>query len=126
MNIADAAPGIFSGGVLHANGQAVSSSFPAKTGEIVVVYAAGLGPVDTRLQAGQVTPSAPLGRALTIVTAEVGGISVVPEFAGLTPSYVGLYQVNVKIPSSLQTGVYNLRLLTRGNISNPVPVPVTR
>src|SRR5262249_55826115 len=94
VNVAEAAPGIFSGAVQHADGTPVSAALPARVGETLVVYAAGLGPVDSQLEAGQVSTSSPLARAVAPITTEVGGISVVPDFAGLTPNFVGLYQVN--------------------------------
>ena len=39
------------------------------------------------------------------VTATVGGIAANVTFAGLAPSYVGLYQVNVQIPANAPSGV---------------------
>ena len=126
VNIAESAPGIFGGAIQHANGSAVSASFPAKIGETIVIYSSGLGPVDSKLEAGQPSPRSPLARVTIPVTAEVGGISVVPDFAGLAPDFVGLYQVNVKVPTVLLPGVYPVRLLTHGNISNAVNIDVVR
>jgi uncharacterized protein (TIGR03437 family) len=126
VNIAESAPGIFGGGIQHANGSSVSASFPAKVGETVVIYASSLGPVDSKLEAGQPSPRSPLARVTIPVTAEVGGISVVPDFAGLAPDFVGLYQVNVKVPPVLLPGVYPVRLLTHGNISNAVNIDVVQ
>jgi uncharacterized protein (TIGR03437 family) len=34
----------------------------------------------------------------------IGGQSVVPQFAGLTPGFDGLYQINVAIPQGVTPG----------------------
>jgi uncharacterized protein (TIGR03437 family) len=38
------------------------------------------------------------------VTVLLDGVPVTPTFAGLTPTLVGLYQVNVPVPASTRTG----------------------
>jgi uncharacterized protein (TIGR03437 family) len=35
---------------------------------------------------------------MAAVTVTIGGVPVVPSFAGLAPGWVGLYQVNVEVP----------------------------
>jgi uncharacterized protein (TIGR03437 family) len=126
VQIAEAAPGIFSP-VQHANGTNVTASAPAQPGETLVVYATGLGVVDnTGLEAGQISPATPLARSTTGVMVQIGGTTVVPDFAGLTPGFVGLYQVNVKLPADLAPTSYQLRLSAKGNTSNSLSVPVLR
>ena len=46
------------------------------------------------------------------------------DFAGLTPGFVGLYQVNVVVPQGLPAKAYPLQVVVRGNISNSLNVPV--
>jgi len=38
------------------------------------------------------------------VTVTIGGVPVVPSFAGLAPGWVGLYQVNVEVPPNAPVG----------------------
>jgi uncharacterized protein (TIGR03437 family) len=38
------------------------------------------------------------------VTATLGGVNTPVTFAGLTPGFVALYQVNVHVPSGVPTG----------------------
>lgn len=125
VDVAESAPGIFPGAIQHADGTAVTSASPARPGEMLVVYACGLGAVDRQLDAGEVTPIA-LARTLARVTAEIGGVAVDPYFAGLTPNYVGLYQVNMQVPATLDNGDYTIRLRSRGAVSNAVTIPVVR
>jgi uncharacterized protein (TIGR03437 family) len=38
------------------------------------------------------------------VTVTIGGQTAQPSFAGLTPGFAGLYQVNVQIPNGVMPG----------------------
>ena len=54
-----------------------------------------------------------------------GGVSAPVEFAGLTPGFVGLYQVNIRIPADAPTGAaVELTLEQDGITSTPVTLPV--
>jgi len=126
VNISEAAPGIFAP-AQHANGVSVSQAAPARAGETLVVYATGLGPVDNAvLEAGQAAPSSPLANSTAGVMVQIGSRTIVPDFAGLAPGFVGLYQVNVKLPADLAPTDYLLRLAAKGNSSNSLSVPVVR
>src|SRR5579864_703196 len=90
--------------VTHADGNLVTIVNPAQLGETVVLYAVGLGPVMPRVKSGDVTPdSAPVAQVMMAFDFNMHGevsphnptlSSDTPVFSGLTPGYVGLYQVN--------------------------------
>ena len=44
----------------------------------------------------------------------LNGTSVPLLYAGVTPGYLGLCQVNLQVPPSLSAGTYPLRLLQNG------------
>ena len=109
--------------ITHADGSLISVSSPAIPGEEIVIYALGLGATNPAVPTGQVTPSpAPLAINLNKVNFEYGanegpskGVPLsltvcstiptcpfIPRFAGLTPTSVGLYQINFVIPQSAQ------------------------
>ena len=112
-----------SGVVTHADGSLVSSTSPAKAGEVVVIYAVGLGPTSPAVKTGTSTPTPAPALAYETLFIQFDfrpnavpshpyfnpptGVPVVPPvvpgplFAGLTPGQVGLYQVNVRIPDAL-------------------------
>jgi len=105
-----------SGLVAHADGSLVSSKSPAQAGEVVVIYAFGLGPTSPTAKTGAVTPTPAPVLAYETLTLQfdfrpnavpsrpyIDPLSAAPTaiFAGLTPGQVGLYQVNVRIPQSL-------------------------
>jgi uncharacterized protein (TIGR03437 family) len=93
--------------VTHADGTSVTGAKPAKPGETVTLYAVGLGPVTPPVQSGVSTPS-PAAVSLIYIVFDFnlkGEVSPhyptlgdTPAFSGLTPGFVGLYQVNFVVP----------------------------
>jgi uncharacterized protein (TIGR03437 family) len=128
VQIVDAAPAIFQVGqvpaVVHTDGSLVSAASPATPGEALSLYLTGLGRPGTDIAAGQPAPAAPLVFARGPVEVELAGQSISPFFAGLTPGFTGLYQVNFTVPPTLGPGTPTLRLLVRGAASNVVRLNV--
>jgi uncharacterized protein (TIGR03437 family) len=92
-----------------------SQSNPLTRGQTLVIYATGLGAVT----AG----AGGLSRTNTPVTVVVNGVELPVDFAGLTPGFVGLYQVNVTIPSETPPGSgLFLTLKQGGQASNTVKI----
>jgi uncharacterized protein (TIGR03437 family) len=85
---------------------------PAKRGEAIVIYAVGLGPTSPAVTAGTAAPTSPLARVPGIDKVIFGGgggfsgdgVSQPVLFAGLTPGFVGLYQINVVVPADAPLG----------------------
>lgn len=108
--VGEAQPGIF------------ATPLNAARGQVLVLYATGLGRVNPTVNTGE----AATGEARTAnrVTVNVGGRDVEPEYAGLAPGFVGLYQVNVRIPSDVAVGDLPLKLKVAGIESNVAQVAV--
>lgn len=119
-----ASPGILNGSVMHSNGVRVDESSPAATGEVVVLYATGLGITKPPTATGTAAPSDPLAYAAAPVAAIFGSTPGTVWFAGLAPGFTGLYQVNVQVPSGLAPGKVALALTAAGRLSNVVAVTV--
>ena len=49
---------------------------------------------------------------------------VTPLYAGLTPTFAGLYQINVVVPEGLPKGALNLTLDFSDAVSNAVQIYV--
>jgi len=132
LTLVPAAPGLFqldADNVVasRADGSVVTPSSPAKPGEVVVLWATGLGLTTPPPEGFQIpTTAAPLvaGANLSVL---LDGTPVDPgaiDYAGQAPGFAGLYQVNLTLPMS--TGANpEIRLQIDGATSVPrVHLPV--
>lgn len=87
-------------------------SQPVEAGDVVVLYVIGLGPTSPVVPSGTASPSAPSLAVITDPTLVCFGIEspfakpvcTKAAFAGLSPNFVGLYQVNFAVPAGLASG----------------------
>ena len=87
----------------RADGSLVSWEEPAHPGEIVVLYATGLGPTRPNPPYGQVPAAAALIERLDEFAILLDGAAVDPAriaYAGQTPGFAGLYQINLVLPEA--------------------------
>jgi uncharacterized protein (TIGR03437 family) len=80
----------------------VTPDDPARPGEIVHVYGSGFGPVDPVPPLGEPAASHPLSVLRDPVECRIQNQSAAVLFAGLAPGFIGLFQLDVRIPESLQ------------------------
>ena len=110
---------------------------PASRGDVLTIYAIGLGATSPAVATGQPAPSAePLARLTSTPTVVFSAnrigtpidVIVPPTsvaYAGLSPYYAGLYQVNVAIPADSPTGTVQVSLsFADGTASNQVNIQV--
>jgi uncharacterized protein (TIGR03437 family) len=110
--------------ITHADGSLVSNASPATANETVVVYATGLGPVSGPMVNGQPASSTSLQPTTPQpATATLNGIPATVAFSGLTPGFIGLYQVNVQVPANAAPGSF-LTINIGGVRAPAVPLPV--
>ena len=88
------------------------SGSPVKAGDTVVIYMIGLGPTSPAVASGVASPANPLatvpgGARVCFGGSGIFGMAQCTDalFAGLSPGFVGLYQVNVQIPQSVPSGL---------------------
>ncbi|HWP85041.1 MAG TPA: hypothetical protein VNN17_07620, partial [Terriglobia bacterium] len=129
--ISNFAPGIFTvnqqgtglAAALHEDGVTpVTGGNPAHLNEVIVFFGTGLGVASPPLATGERSGGNPTS---TPATATVGGVAAIVEFSGTAPGFVGLNQINVRIPAGIATGpavpvVFNIG----GQAANPVTIPV--
>lgn len=140
VNISAVAPVLlpFGGGYVVA--QTASGGFEgyppaypaAKAGDTLVLYAVGLGATSPPVTAGAAAPSS----TLAIVAAKTqvcfgstnpfagGATCITPEFAGLTPGFFGLYQINFVVPSSLHGNAVPIFLMVGQSESNVLSIAI--
>jgi uncharacterized protein (TIGR03437 family) len=131
VTVEAAAPGLFVQGshavVQNSDFSLNSSSNPAKVGGTILTYLTGAGAVSHQPADGAAAGSSPLSEVTSTVTASIGGQTAAVSFAGLAPGFVGLWQVNVVVPSGLTTaGNYPLTVTVGGQTSNSANVSVTQ
>jgi uncharacterized protein (TIGR03437 family) len=130
IQLGDVAPGIaqFPSSEIIAQHAAdytlVSSTSPAKPGETLIFYLAGMGLTNTAVATGAPSPGNPFAEPIDPPTLTVNGSNVTIGFDGLTPGSVGLYQVNFQVPANTPDGNAVLVLSQDGVPSNPVLLPV--
>ena len=103
----------------------VSSSNPAKPGEYLVIYSVGMGATDPAVVSGTQTPASPLAKVTNQPAVTVGSQPASIAFAGLTPGFVGLYQINFQVPASVASGVVGVDVTQNGVAANPTLLPVS-
>jgi uncharacterized protein (TIGR03437 family) len=125
-----ALPAIFlldgvNGVIVHGlTGAVVSAANPAAKGEVVVVYATGLGPVNPSPGTGNPASVTTLSPTVSPVTATIGGVTANVAFGRLTPSLIGVYQVNLTVPAVAPTGSDDLILAASGANSRGAKIAV--
>jgi uncharacterized protein (TIGR03437 family) len=102
-----------------------ASASPAAIGQYVTIYCTGLGGVSNPPAAGAASLASPLSSVLVTPTVTIGGQPAPVSFAGLAPSFVGLYQVNVQIPPGVASGnAIPLVVSQNGVVSNTVTLAI--
>nr|AUN37705.1 hypothetical protein [uncultured bacterium] len=87
----------------HLDGSIVSSSAPAQRGEVVVLYATGLGPTIPPIVPNRLPTGAASIARLGDFQVWLNGVPVSIAhilYAGVSPPYAGLFQINFRIPDN--------------------------
>ncbi|HYE73725.1 MAG TPA: hypothetical protein VEF04_10350, partial [Blastocatellia bacterium] len=150
LNVSSSAPGAFTlssnglGQVVALNqdnsvngvtGQPLPNAKPEARGRVLQIYANGTGSsfVDFNTQApltlatGAPAPvnGNPLYATAFTPTVTIGGVPATVLYSGLTPGFVGLWQLNVTIPSNAPTGnAVPLIITVNGRSSNTTTVAI--
>ncbi|MCL5745715.1 MAG: Ig-like domain-containing protein [Acidobacteria bacterium] len=122
VNMSETAPAIYSiyvppqPAVINPDGKVNSPTTPVARGEVVTIYATGLGTT---------TESADNSVVTHPVVATVNGVDLPVIFAGLASNYPGVYVVNVRIPVSTPPGLNLALAISQGStVSNMVSLSV--
>ncbi len=92
----------------------LSATNPARRGRPIVLYLVGMGITSPAVVSGAVSPGSPLAALPSQPKVTFAGKAAQILFAGLTPGFVGLYQVNVVVPADVTPGELEV-VLTQGD-----------
>jgi uncharacterized protein (TIGR03437 family) len=90
-----------------ANPAVITGGKPAKAGDILTLYATGLGPTNPAVATGNVAAPvlAPITTPITVMIGSVTLSTADVLYAGLSPGSIsGLYQINIRVPAGLPSG----------------------
>ena len=74
--------------------------------EVYVLYASGLGLMELPVAAGEALQQA--SRLRRSATLRIGGVLADVQYAGAAPGFVGVYQVNFRVPAGASAGSQDL------------------
>jgi uncharacterized protein (TIGR03437 family) len=121
-------PGIFNvpldeqtsvGAVIHSDsGALVTPDNPAARGQVVSLFITGGGPLSPAVQTGAPAPLGviPVMTLPVVVGVDNKGSDV--SFKGYAPGFIGLYQINFRIPADATCGLVALNIRV-GNVVSP-------
>lgn len=132
--VAATSPGVFSvqqtgfgpGIVTHADFSLVNAQNPAHLGEVVIIFLTGMGVLNPPFADGAPGPVNPLSVTTDPSVAVLfDGVAGQVLFSGAAPGFVGLYQMNVQLPTTGFTGTVAVAIQTSNAFSDFVDIEVT-
>ncbi len=111
--------------VTHANDfTLVTAARPARAGEILSLFATGLGPTRPGVDPGRPFPASPLALVNSPLEVTVNGVPAEVLYAGGCPGAVDGYQVNFRLPSGITPGQASLQISAAWIPGSEVRIPV--
>jgi uncharacterized protein (TIGR03437 family) len=111
--------------IVHANDFSnVTALKPAKAGELLILYATGLGPTRPSIPPGQPFPVTPLATANSPIDITINGIPAEVVWGGGFPGSTDGYHVSFRVPTGISSGLARLQLAVAWVAGLEVRVPV--
>ncbi len=100
-----------------------SAANPESPGNVIILAVTGTGLFNPALMTGQPAPAAPFSEPLLPLELTIGGQPAPIEFKGAAQGFVGLVQINARIPLGLPSGPQPV-LLKAGTLASGTPAIV--
>jgi minor extracellular serine protease Vpr len=110
--------------VLASNYSLIGPDNPALPGDVIILYATGLGPVPLNVPDGYAAPYDPLAYTADPSQVLIDGEPCTIYFSGLAPGFVGLYQINLRVPYDARRGNLDIQIQTPYASSALAKLPV--
>lgn len=104
----------------------VTTSNPVHIGDNLTLYTTGLGAVSPVVPNGLPGPFSPLSQAVVQPIVTLGAANLNVGYAGLAPGEVGVYQINVTVPSDAPQGLNVPLTISQGATSQTINVRVVQ
>jgi uncharacterized protein (TIGR03437 family) len=133
VQVASSSPGIFltdflsldrPGTVLTERNQLTGPTVRARRNEVIQIFATGAGPLTQTVADGAAAPGLPAAETMLAPRVFIGFEEAAVEFSGLAPGYVGLWQINARVPDVASiTGLVPVVIVApEGYASNAVTI----
>jgi uncharacterized protein (TIGR03437 family) len=106
------------------NSQLVTASDPIQGDDTLVIYLTGLGVTSPQVADGAAAPISPLAYSVGVPTVTLGGVPLNVFYSGLTPTLVGVYQINATVPKNVPQGLSVPLAISLGGNTTTVNVRV--
>jgi uncharacterized protein (TIGR03437 family) len=106
--VVNSSPGIFltdfldlnrPGTVLTSGNQVTSTTVRAARNDVIQIFGTGAGQLTQTVADGTPAPMSPLAKTILTPRVFIGDEEAAVEFSGLAPGYVGLWQINARVPA---------------------------
>ena len=104
----------------------VTPQNPAKANEALIMYLVGMGATSPNVATGAPAPANPLAEASVRPTVTIDGQTATVQFAGLTPGFAGLYQINFTVPATARDGDLDVVIKQDTLTANPTKLTVRK
>jgi uncharacterized protein (TIGR03437 family) len=118
------AAGIF--GAVNQDGKVNSATASARRGEVLHIFATGLGAVTPAVDDGAAAGSQTLSNGVVAPNVFLGVRQLSLLFSGLAPGLAGVWQIDALIPADASTGPEIPLMVMHGIISNTVLISVAQ
>jgi len=110
--------------VYHENFAPVTEANPARSGEVLILRAAGLGPTRPGVDPDQPFPAQPIQEVNSPVEVSIAGqdAEVMNKFGW--PGTVDMYRIDIRVPRGLTPGIHPVRIGAAWISGLTAPVPV--
>jgi len=108
------------------NGQLITPTNPIHPGDIIIIYATGMGRTSPFVDSGMAAPLDPLPNTVIAADVSLGGVPLNVLYSGLVPGEVGVYQVNALVPSGVPEGLDIPLMVAQAGSSTTLSVRVVK
>lgn len=115
--------------LFHEDGRPVTKDNPAKRDRPITLYALGLGATKGgKVNRGEPSPSSPLAETDKVEVffgdPRIKEAGIIVDWSGLAPGYIGLYQINLRVPGDHIRGEKLPVTIKIGGVSSPTTGPL--